>query len=207
MAYMLGNLGAIMLQQGGLVPARRYLEESLDLHEKIGDQHGTVAFLIRLAEVAVYQDEPDEAYSLATRCLSVSQQAGYRWYSALALYQLAQVATVRGQYEQAQIHLVEAFRLCEETPNNVEGVIVALEGFAELAAAQNQVRLALSLYSAAVARRHANHLSLPPVNRLREERIIGLVRMRLHKADFAAVWVEGLKASYWALLEAQINPA
>lgn len=205
MAYMLGNLGAIMLQQGDLEPARRYLEESLSLHEKVGDRHGASAFLIRLAEVALYQGEPEEAHSLLTTCLLFSQELGYRWYSALALNQLAQVAIVRGDYEQARLQLIQAFHLCQQTRDNMEGIIASLEGFAELEAAQHRMALSLCLYSAAVAQRQMNRLALPPTNRIREERIIGLARTQLSEPDFTVAWGDGQKTPYQTLLNAEIN--
>jgi predicted ATPase/DNA-binding response OmpR family regulator/Tfp pilus assembly protein PilF len=198
-AIMLGNLGVIMLQQGDLAQAKNYLSESVSLHEKVGDRLGATIFQMRLAEAECYQGQLDRAATLLATCLAFSQELGYRWYSALALNQLAQVAIAQGNYTQAESHLIEALRLCLQTHNNTEGIVASLEGFAELAAARHHMTDALRFYSAAVALWQSHRLSLPPLNRLREARIIGQSHAALHDADYAVAWGDGQSMPLQAL--------
>jgi predicted ATPase/DNA-binding response OmpR family regulator len=190
-ALMLGNLGAMLLQQGDLEQADIYLGESLALHEKSGDRLGVVAFQIRLAETARYRGDLDQAEALLRTCLNFCRELGYRWYSALALNGLARVGIAQGQYAQAEAQLLEALRLYRETPNNTEGIVASLEGFAELAAARDHMNDALRFYSAAIALRQANRLSLPPANRLLEERLLGRAQKALPEHDYERAWEIG----------------
>ena len=100
-AIMLGNLGVIMLQQGDLAQARTYLGESVSLHEKVGDRLGATIFQMRLAEAECYEGQLEKSEKLLSTCLAFSQELGYRWYSALALNQLAQVAIAQRNFGQA----------------------------------------------------------------------------------------------------------
>jgi tetratricopeptide (TPR) repeat protein len=198
-AIMLGNLGVIMLQQGDLAQASRYLRESVSLHEKVEDRLGATIFQMRLAEAECYQGHLEKADALLSTCLAFSQELGYRWYSALALNQLAQVATAQGNYTQAEAHLIEALQLCQQTHNNTEGIVAALEGFAELAAARHHMADALRLYSAAVALWKSHRLSLPPLNRLREARITGQSHAALPDPEYDAAWDDGQSMPLQAL--------
>lgn len=190
-ALMLGNLGAMMLQQGDLEDAATYLEESISVQDKLGDRLGVVTFQIRLAETFRYQDKLDQAEKLLTTCLSFSRELGYRWYTALALNQLGRVSIAQGLYQQAETQLSEALEIYRETPNNTEGIVVSLEGFAELAAAHHRMADALRLYSAAIAIRQANRMSLPPTNRLLEARLLNEAQTALSENEFISVWDEG----------------
>jgi predicted ATPase/DNA-binding response OmpR family regulator/Tfp pilus assembly protein PilF len=201
-ALMLGNLGGMVLQQGDLSQAEAYLAESLNLHEKLGDRLGVVTFQIRLAETARYQGRLDEAEGLLKIALGFCQELGYRWYAALALTQLAQVNIGKGLYTQAEAQLIEALRLYREAPNNSEGIVASLEGFAQLRAAQEQMRAALRLYSAAITIRQTHRMSLPPANRLLEERLLWQAQHSLAPDDYEAAWAEGQTLPLEALEQA-----
>lgn len=188
MAYALGNLGAITLQLGDLEQAIPYLQESINLHEKVGDRLGRVVYLFRLAEAFYYKGDLDEAEALGQASLGSSNELGYRWYRALALSQLAQVAIATERYTDAEAHLSQALRLSQTV---YEGIVGALEGFAELAAAQHHYTEAARLYSAMIAARQHSGTALPPINRIREGRLLDALHANLSESEFAAAWEQG----------------
>ena len=96
-AWSLSLLGHIALHQGDAATARSLLEESLALHKEVGDLQGIARSCSLLATVAALGHDRTTARALYEESLSIAGKLGNRWFIALYLEGLGEVAVDQGE--------------------------------------------------------------------------------------------------------------
>ncbi len=97
MAYALGALGQVTLDQGDATTARRLSEESLAIFREIGDRWGMIQLLCLLAQVEAHQGEYLTARTRYEESLALCREAGDKWSSVSCLEGLASVVAAQGE--------------------------------------------------------------------------------------------------------------
>ncbi len=177
------------IAQGELSAARARLQEALAhtqasentwLHALVGYFQGVLAY---------YEGDTESAAALLEETVRLARESQYKPDLARSLIALSRVTHERGDARQATALLREGLGLFRELGHKL-GMTTALEGLAELAAAENAKRAA-SLFGAAGAIREAIGAPLPPVDSGAQERDLAAVRAHLTEEAFARAWAEG----------------
>jgi tetratricopeptide (TPR) repeat protein len=114
-----------------------------------------------------------------------SQSAVFHSFGALG-----HAARQQGEFEQARAFYEESLRLRQQA-GDTNALIVSLEDFAELAAAEQQWRQMARLLGAAIALREAAGMRMLEGDRLGYDRLIQGAQAALGQDAFAAAWAEG----------------
>jgi predicted ATPase/transcriptional regulator with XRE-family HTH domain len=139
--------------------------------------------------LAYYEGDTEQAVALLERTIALARESQYKPDLARSLIALGRVMRVRGDAIRARAVLREGLDLFQRLKHKL-GTATALEGLAELAAAENAERAA-RLFGAAGAIREALGAPLPPVDRGAHERDLATVRAHLAEETFARAWTEG----------------
>lgn len=84
---------------GNYERAAELQEESLRILRAAGDQFRLADILIQGGLLAVYQNEPQRAFTCFSECLALSEKLDYRWGRAMALVNLAHAALFNLQWD------------------------------------------------------------------------------------------------------------
>jgi predicted ATPase/DNA-binding XRE family transcriptional regulator len=96
---------------GDDIVTQRLAEESMALHQQVGDEVGAVRALIQLVHMAVARSEIARANALAQESLARAQATGDQATLAAALFRLAHVVAQDGDYARAHDYLVKCLAL------------------------------------------------------------------------------------------------
>src|SRR5262249_11911816 len=99
--YALGNLGRIALRQGDLAKARRLVQESFAMRQKIGDRFGLAYDLDLQGQVATAERQYATARAALQESLRLRHELGDRSGIAESLESTAALAAADGQPERA----------------------------------------------------------------------------------------------------------
>ena len=112
-AVTLMTLGLVLRAQDRFDEVEPLFRESLDMRMRIfGDEHdNTAGARHQLGRLLMQTDRPGEAEPLFREALAVSQKVNgeQHWKTAVATVGLGSVLTALGQYEEAEIHLTDAY--------------------------------------------------------------------------------------------------
>jgi hypothetical protein len=131
----------------------------------------------------------EHAAALLEGTIALAGESRYKPDLARSLIALGRVMRVRGDALQSALLLEEGLGLFLELGHKL-GTATALEGLAELAAAENAERAA-RLFGAANAVREAVGAPLPPVDCRARERVRAAIHAQLAEEAFARTWAEG----------------
>ncbi len=108
------SLGAVYYYKGDWERAIQYYRQSLEIAEQIGfvDQQATVSN--NLGEIFLIQGRLDEAELSFQNCLSTWRRTGFLLGVALSLWNLAQIAVMRSEWEMALRHLDQSLQALEQ---------------------------------------------------------------------------------------------
>ncbi len=105
LAMALRGVSAIAQNQGDLVQANRWGQESLSIWQNLGDNEGEAGTYHTLGLVAQGQKKLEQAKEYHWACLHLSQQLGDEIRIYISLYNLAEIASWEHDYELAeQLH-------------------------------------------------------------------------------------------------------
>jgi ATP/maltotriose-dependent transcriptional regulator MalT len=90
-------MGQIALHQSNAATACSLLEESLTLHEEVGDLQGIARSCSLLARVAAFEQDHTRARTLYEESLTIARKLGNHWFMALYLEGLAEVVVDQGE--------------------------------------------------------------------------------------------------------------
>ena len=121
--------------------------------------------------------------------MTIWRERGDKQNIAMALVNLGFVACNRAEYQSARSLIDESLVIRQELRDE-RGIAYALEGFAWLAGAQGQARLAALLFGAANALRQSLRAPLPPADHPYDPPI-SAARTELGDDAFSAAWAEG----------------
>jgi hypothetical protein len=127
------------------------------------------------------------ARSFYEEALAMAREVGDQWSIASGLKDLAQTARDQGEYVSASLLLQQSLPHYREVGDKA-GIAMWIEGFAGLAAIQEQAERAARLFGAGEALREA---AGSPVAGRPDADLIALSRAALGEGVFAAAWAEG----------------
>ncbi|HEX5418043.1 MAG TPA: tetratricopeptide repeat protein, partial [Chloroflexota bacterium] len=130
------------------------------------------------------------ARDLYEQSLEAWQADADTYGTARALLRLAVTTTAQGDYPAARAYLARAFSLMRQSNDN-DGIALALEQSARLAAAEHQPARALRLAGAAAALRGRIGIPMPPSVAADLAIVLGPPRQQLGDTDAAAATSEG----------------
>jgi predicted ATPase/DNA-binding XRE family transcriptional regulator len=100
-AYPLGNLGRVALQEGHLEAAQELIAESVALSRACGNRVGVADWAHQLGKVALYQGDLDRADACLREALALYEEMGGSRNRVHALALIGHIALARGQVAQA----------------------------------------------------------------------------------------------------------
>ena len=114
-AKALRGAGVLALDQGDMVEAHSFFEESLNIFRELGDKVGVARVLANLALIADTERNYDAAVRLYEESLSLARELHDNMAVARALNNLGIIAlSVKGDYDAAHSLFAEALALCRE---------------------------------------------------------------------------------------------
>ena len=151
-AYAMNVAGFLAYVQGDAAAALPLLEESLRLHEMLGDRPGANFALLRLGIGLYYNNDLDEAIAVLDQALTRYRAAHDRVGTYVSAYELAEVCAMHGDHDRARDLLRESHGLKLEQGDTWHlalshfgtGLLAWREG--DLPAAASAVRQCLNLY-------------------------------------------------------------
>ena len=170
-AYTLSNIGAVVRDMGDFDGARALHEQSLDLLRPLEDRRGIALSLEHVGQMAMLQGRYEEARSILSESLALQRELENKVGVAAALVNLGATLIRLGDYGAAREHLLESLAVRRELELK-GGVAYVLEGFAELAACEEQWARAAVLTGAAARIREEIRSPLSPAERVEHERLM-----------------------------------
>ncbi len=129
--------------------------------------------------------------ALLEECLAIARELGDRLGIAFALNGLGNVGAEQGDYPGARVLYEESLTIRRELGDR-RGIAIALEGLAAVIAALGSSLRAARIWGAAERLREEIGAPLPPNERPRYDRRVGVVRAALRDdATFYRAWQEG----------------
>ncbi len=188
-AFTLYQLGIIVYRSGDAAAARAHFEESLRLFQEQGDALYAALVLSALQVMASTQGDEELARSLDQQLQPLMQQARNQGRLVLFLINIGDLWLHHfGDAQQAKTLYREVLSLWQDLQRVEQGIgiVKALAGLAEVAAAQREAERAGRLFGAAAR-------LLPATSSYREEmnRRSAAARANLDTAAFEAGWVAG----------------
>ena len=107
-------VGVLALKQRDLEQAESFLEESLALARKLGDEPGMSRATLSLAVIAVAKSDYERATQLNKETIELARAADERRVLSTAINNLGDLALHRGQYDDAAYWTREAVALARE---------------------------------------------------------------------------------------------
>lgn len=147
--FSLNYLGAIHRHLGEYTSAEYYLQESITICRKVGDQFGLSIALNIFSQVASLQGNYRQARQFGQESLAIKRKIGDRRGIAFSLINLGRVALALTEYRQAKEHFEESLAIHQEIDdprsmalclNYLGDVALALEEY-EVAQRLNQESL------------------------------------------------------------------
>jgi len=142
--------GALYRHLGRYRQARTFLEQSLEISERLGLETEQVFCLVNLADVARRQGKYKETEQLARKSLALSRQIGDGWGATSSLWLLGLVRYRTGDVTQAQTLLEESLAVGRESGNQ-RLVISPLNTLGDLACHQGDYARAQVLFEECLA--------------------------------------------------------
>jgi len=188
-AFTLYHLGGVAYLSGDPAAARAFYEESLRLFQEQGDMLYAALVLSALQVMVSTQGDQEMARSLDQQLQPLMQQARNRGALGMILIIIGDMWLHQfGDEQQAKTLYREVLSLWQDRQrvDNGLGIVKALAGLAEVAAAQGQAERAGRLFGAAAR-------LLPSASLYREEvnRRVAAARANLDAATFEAGWTAG----------------
>ncbi len=188
-AFTLYHLGSVVYLSGDPAAARAHFEESLRLFRQFGDVLYAALVLSALEVMVSTQGDEEKARSLYQQLQPLMQQARNRGALGMILITIGDIWLHRfGDEQQAKVLYREVLSLWQDLQRVEQGIgiVKALAGLAEVAAAQGRAERAGRLFGAVASQLPSNSVYREDVNRR-----VGAARANLDAATFEAGWAAG----------------
>jgi predicted ATPase len=205
-ANALSNLGAVTLAGGDSKRARPLLEEAVALSRELDEKPVAARAINNLGDLALTVGEYARAETLFQESLELLRELGDTSNVARSLFNLGAAALQLGQHGKARSRFRESIGLSHEMEDK-EDLAWCLEGFAALAAAEEEPDRAARLLGAAGALLEAMGGEFKPFERLLHEETVASARGRLAPHSFDAGWAEGTSLSLEQAVEYALETA
>ncbi len=148
-ARVLNGAGTLARMQGDFGVAQAHHEESLAIHDALGDKKGSAASLNGLGNLASSQGDYATARQRYERSLAIKREMGDKALIAGSLNNLGYLAYQQSDYKSARRYYVESLNLRREAGQlSLQETLTLLQGLAEVATADNQQERGACLYGA-----------------------------------------------------------
>ncbi len=189
MVNALEGLVSIAIWHGDFARARRALDESFALQERLGESRPATT-LLDLGMLALHQGEYHEARAYLEECLVKCHVAGNTILGHWAFVQLGYAALRAGELDRAQTTFRAAHQRFQAVGVSI-GVTYVLEGCASLAVQQARLERAAQLFACAEVLRSTIGDPRPPVEQATVDQDIAVIRTYLDDVVFESAWREG----------------
>jgi predicted ATPase len=193
-ASALSNLGAVALAGGDGKRARPLLEEAVALSRELDEKPVAARAINNLGDLALTVGEYARAETLFQESLELLRELGDTSNVARSLFNLGAAVLQLGRHREALSHFRESIALSREMEDK-EDLAWCLEGFAALAAAEENPERAARLLGAADALLDAMGGEFKPFERRLHEETVAATRSRLAPHSFDAMRAEGKSLS------------
>jgi non-specific serine/threonine protein kinase len=184
-------VGAIPLwAQGDLTGARQRLESALTLAELMQIQSAELDARSTLCGVLAAAGDLDRAIELGEQAVAMSNSLGEVWVRGLALNYLGQATWLRGDRPRGEALAREA-AACKHALDDRNGLAIALETLAWMAAGLGQHQRAATLLGAAERVRHEISQTLIDLFRTQHEQSESAARRGLGSKTYDAAYARG----------------
>ena len=202
---MLCNLGLVARAQEDFAAAHACYQESLALHQEMGDQAGAMTAFYNQGYLAHIQGDLETARAIYEKCLAFRREVGNKRDVATLLADLGHLAldqndhaAARSAYGESLIYSLEAGDERNATYN--------LLGLAAVAARENKMQRAVRLAAAAEGMRERIDFHWGGVEIRICEQTLAISRNALSEHEFNTLWTEGQqmpldKAAAYALMD------
>jgi tetratricopeptide (TPR) repeat protein len=185
-----------------LASARSLLEEALAIFRKLNDRGSVGRVLWALGNALLTEKQFAAAKPVFDEALATFRAIGDRFHTAWTLHELGLLAIRLGNLAEGRHTLSEAIGVFADA-RDVSGVILLLDDFSELTAAEGRPLQAIRLAAAASALQASSGTNLAEVS----NRIMGRERLTAGESDEAmAAWAEGKAMRLEAAVECALQP-
>ncbi len=139
----LNTIGLINLRRGKINPARKYLQESVDLGRKSENTRQLIVPLNYLGDIACNEGKYSEAELLFQECYKIASDLGDLYQMAIVLNNLASVYHVELDYSKASEIYAKSLAICRQI-GDLDGEAIALANLGEVALAREDYTSAIS---------------------------------------------------------------
>ena len=196
-AWSYRNLAYAARAAGDLDDALVFADRALD---GFGANEAAAAHVRNtVADIARLLGRDAEAVATYGAAIDVFSAIGDRRCLASAQKNLAQLATARGDHDEARRLLIDSLRI-RHAFNDALGVAECLDGLGAVAAAADRCRPAVALLAAASTRRAIAGADQLPEDRELTNALLDRLRAALTDDDFDSAWAEGAALDADALL-------
>jgi non-specific serine/threonine protein kinase len=189
-ALALRSLGRLALDEGDHTSARTMLEEDLRIERQLEHRAGIPWSLTYLGWLAIFEGRHHDARTLLDESLQLCIELGDREGIGRAFFSLGHLALDLGQLAEARSRFRESLGLFDALSYKY-GIVYALEGLADVAAAEGDSQRAVWLGGAAASLRESTGAAPGLEFRARHERSQGAARKDLGPRMAVRVWQEG----------------
>jgi predicted ATPase/DNA-binding SARP family transcriptional activator len=206
----LKQLGALEVRLGHFETAHRWLDEGFAILQNHASSLGTSQTMsYDLGDLAFYEGHDELAQKYYEDCLRWADQTGFPYSVMWAKIRLGYVLSRRGKRQEAHQHLCEALLFFERANYRI-GVIVALEGLANLAVVEHRWEKAITLNACATNLRESIQFPRMPVEETSVDRDLAVIHAELDDDAFQAEQAAGRtmtldEAIEYALREEVVN--
>lgn len=131
-ALTLNNKAMIFERLGRLDEARTYLEQALNIQERLEDKMNRAATLYNLSTVMLQRKMLNKAKEFAVKALDIARETNFRIAEAYALNFFGDVLREQGKWGEAEQHYQDALAIQEELADKA-GLVVSYNNLAETA--------------------------------------------------------------------------
>ena len=178
--------------EGNYAEAHSLLQQGVDLWQGLGPERKMeyVWALIFLGDVAINQNNLQEAEALYEISISALRGIDDKNFLAYSVRRLGQIAWYRGQFEKATMLCGESLTL-NQVIRDERGVIACLSAFASIALANGKTVIAGQLFGAVHALLSARSIRLLPIDRIEYHGNVSTLRAEMNEEAFTKAWAEG----------------
>lgn len=208
-AYPLGNLGLLALQEGNLDEAHRLIAESVAISQASGNWLGMGDWVLQLGQVLLYLDRTDEAARSLREALAIFEEMDNRRGQASTLASLAHLTLKQQNVEHARTYMARSLTTYRDLRRQMETAAVAvsqamstrltfsadtIDGFIRaglVLCAGNRFEQAATMFG--IVESVLAHSGYQPIQPLQTEmnQAIGTTRRQVAGSVFTAAWAAG----------------
>ena len=191
-AQSLMNLGRTESVDGNYSKARSLLEESLDIGQRLGDEHKTEIVLTKnfLGDVIWNQGDLKKAAKLYEECVSAFREIQDQNFLAYTVRRLGQFAYRQGEYEKAALLCGESLSL-NQGLRDERGIVACVAAFAGIATARGKFVFAARLFGAVESLLDALGIRLLKSDEMEHDHNVAELCEKLDRVTLEKAWAKG----------------